>query len=332
MLSAKKSFITKGNMKMSDIRKRVIAILAVACMALTAATGCSSKNNDSSSSSAVNDAGAFDDSFENVKNEDNNIIAMPFQTGKPGDGNPFVSAPDNVDLNADDPVDNAAKPTGAGTSTDVEPPTEIVTVTDAEGEPVTDSQGEPVTEVVTVPSANGGGNSGNNNSGNGNNNTTDAPAEEYVSKTENMYCLWMDISKNENFMFNGQVIKATFKLKDGIPNRDYPVRFNPDLSSIAGQTVVPDSIIQGAIRVGSGIDAQDASSVDGVVMYGDNISANAGDTVDYYINIKNNPGLAGMLVWVYYDSNAMDLVGMKAAGEFAEIANRTQTGTSANEE
>jgi len=332
---------------MSDIRKRVIAILAVACMALTAATGCSSKNKDNSSASNANDAEVFDDSFENVKNEDNNIIAMPFQTGKPGDGNPFVSAPENVDLDADDPVESASKPAGAGTSTDVEAPTEIVTVTDADGEPVTDSQGEPVTEIVTSPSSNSNGNSGNNNSGSnnggnsndgsnngesGNNNTTDAPDEEYVSSTDNMYCLWMDISKNENFMFNGQIIKVTFKLKDGIPNRDYPVRFNPDLSSIAGQTVVPDDIIQGTIRVGSGIEAQDVSSNDGVVMYGDNISANAGDTVDYYINLKNNPGLAGMLVWVYYDSNAMELVGMKAAGEFAEIANRTQTGTSANNE
>lgn len=312
---------------MSDIRKRVIAILAVACMALTAATGCSNKNKDNSSSKA-NDAEVFDDSFENVKNEDNNIIAMPFQTGKPGDGNPFVSAPADVDLNAEDPV-AATNPAGAGTSTDVEAPTEIVTVTDAEGEPVTDSQGEPVTEVVTVPSANGNGNSGNNNNSS---ETTDVSAENYVSSTDNMYCLWMDLSTNENFVFNGQVIKVTFKLKDGIPNRDYPVRFNPDLSSIAGQTVTPDSIVQGAIRVGSGIDAQNVSSSDGLVMYGDNISANAGDTVDYYINIENNPGLAAMLVWVYYDSNAMEIVSMKSAGEFAEISNRPQTGTSANNE
>lgn len=319
-------------MKMSDIRKRVIAILAVACMALTAATGCSSKNKDNPSSSSGTGAEVFDDSFETIKNDDNNVVGYPFQIGKSGDNGLGLVAPDGVDLNADDPVAETVKPTGAGTSTDVEAPTEVVEVTDAAGEPVTDAEGEPVTEIVTVPSSGGNSSSGGN-VGSGNE-TTNVSADDYVSNTDAMYCLWMDIDKNVNFVFNDQVFKVTFKLKDNIPNRDYPVRINPDLSSVAGQTVHADSILQGTIRVGSDIEAQDASSMSGFVISCDKISANAGDTVDYYISMKDNPGLAAVLMWVYYDKNAMEIENIVPAGEFANIATKRtqQVGTSAIEE
>ena len=143
-----------------------------------------------------------------------------------------------------------------------------------------------------------------------------------------MYCLWMDISKDEPFYFEGEFIKITFKLKDNIPERDYPERINPDFSSIAGQTITADQVGQGTIRVGSDIEAQDFSSATGFVTYADNVSAKPGETIDYYINIKNNPGLAAFIVWFYYDANAMDVVSVTSAGEFEDIASKPQTGTS----
>ena len=118
----------------------------------------------------------------------------------------------------------------------------------------------------------------------------------------------------------------TFKLKDNIPEKDYAVRFTPDFSSLRGVSQKP-KVIQGDIRVGGSIDPQNVSGESGFVAYVDNVSAKAGDTVDYYINLKNNPGLAGMLVWVYYDSNAMDIVSLSAAGDYAKIAKGTQTGS-----
>ena len=334
-MSAKQFYDRKEIFKMNDITKKIIAVAAVACMAFSSVTACSDKN--SSSSSKNDDTSAFDSEYEVIKNEDNNVVGLPFQTGKSGDGNPFASDSGDVDLNEDDPV---ADTTSANNSGNAATTTSIVTVTDSNGETVTDAQGEPVTEIVTSP-ANSDNNSGNNNNNNNNTNnggsnnggnsntvTTTPSAEDYVSSTDKMYCLWMDISKDEPFYFEGEFIKITFKLKDNIPERDYPVRINPDFSSIAGQTITADQVGQGTIRVGSDIEAQDFSSATGFVTYADNVSAKPGETIDYYINIKNNPGLAAFIVWFYYDANAMDVVSVTSAGEFEDIASKPQTGTS----
>jgi len=37
-----------------------------------------------------------------------------------------------------------------------------------------------------------------------------------------------------------------------------------------------------------------------------------------------------MLVWVYYDSNAMEVKEIYPSGEFSEFAKRTQTGSKPN--
>ncbi len=306
---------------MSNFRKKAIALASVACVALTSFASCmdsksssssnagskadsnvsenatdadgntvANANNGNGSGSSGNGSSGGDVDFENIVNDQGQVVVTPFQSGSSDDFG--IPAPE-VDLDSDDPV---AK----------EPATEIVEVTEANGEKATDSAGNVVTQIVTKPA--------------------DSSAENYKSKTESKYCFWIDISKDSDYVFNDQFIKVTFNLKDNIPNRDYPVRFNPDLSSVAGKTITPDKVVQGTIRVGGDIDAQNVSSESGFVVYGDNVSAKAGDTVDYYLNIKNNPGLAGILVWVYYDANAMEVESIRPAGEFANFA-KTKVGS-----
>ncbi len=305
---------------MSNFRKKAIALASVACVALTSFASCMDSKSSSSSnagskadsnvsenatdadgntvananngngSGSGNGSSGGDVDFENIVNDQGQVVVTPFQSGSSDDFG--IPAPE-VDLDSDDPV---AK----------EPATEIVEVTEANGEKATDSAGNVVTQIVTKPA--------------------DSSAENYKSKTESKYCFWIDISKDSDYVFNDQFIKVTFNLKDNIPDRDYPVRFNPDLSSVAGKTITPDKVVQGTIRVGGDIAAQNVSSESGFVVYGDNVSAKAGDTVDYYLNIKNNPGLAGILVWVYYDANAMDVESIRPAGEFANFA-KTKVGS-----
>ena len=304
----------KGRKTMNNSRKKAIALAAVVCVAFSSLVSCLDKNGGSSdntgsnpnpagsSDSSGSQQSATDDNIESIKNEDGNVVITPFQSGSPDDFSATGMPGGNDDLSVDDPTS----------------PTEIVEVTEANGEKATDAQGQVVTEIVTKP--------------------TDA-SSEYVSKTDKRYCLWIDISadpdqgsKNgvtiteDGYAFNAQIIKVTFKLKDNIPEKDYAVRFNPDFSTLRAQSLKP-KVIQGNIRVGGTIDPQDVSGESSFVAYGDNVSAKAGDTVDYYINLKNNPGLAAMLVWVYYDSNAMDVVSVSAAGEYAKIAKGTQTGS-----
>ena len=277
---------------MSNIRKRIIALTAVACMAATSAVSCSSaKSSSNNGGQSVNiQDNTMDDGLEHESNEAGNIVKTPFQSGSPQDfANTGLTPPDaDVDLDSADPVSK-------------EPATEIVEVTEANGEKATDANGNVVTQIVTKP-------------------TEASGSSDYKSKMESRYCLWVDISKDSDYIFNDQFIKVTFKLKDGIPEKDYPVRFTPDFSSVAGVSTHPDKVIQGNIRVGGSIEAQDVSSETGFVAYGDNVSAKPGDTVDYYINLKNNPGLAAILVWVYYDANAMEVTKLMPAGEFAEFA------------
>ena len=292
---------------MTDIRKKAIALAAVACVAITSAASCSKKGASSSNNGTSTGSNSSSQSsanggptLENLENASGAVVITPFQTGSPADlANTGLTPPDtDIDLDSDDPQ----------TKTTTQPATEIVEVTEANGEKATDANGAVVTQVVTKP--------------------TEA-SSDYKSKTDSRYCMWIDISKDSDYVFNGDFIEVVFKLKDNIPNKDYPVRFNPDFSTIAGKSISPDSVIQGNIRVGGTIDDQDVSSETGFVAYGDNVSAKAGDEVTYHINLKNNPGLAAMLVWVYYDSNAMEVEGIYPSGEFAKFA-RTQTGSKPN--
>lgn len=292
---------------MTDFRKKAIALAAVACMAITSAASCtkksaSSTSNNGSGSGSAQTASNNGPTLENIENDNGAVVVTPFQTGSPADlAASGLTPPDtDVDLDSDDPQ----------TKTTTQPATEIVEVTEANGEKATDANGAVVTEIVTKP--------------------TDASSSDYTSKTDSRYCLWIDISKDSDYIFNGDFIEVVFKLKDNIPNKDYPVRFNPDLSTVAGKSVTPDKVIQGNIRVGGDIEEQDVSSETGFVAYGDNVSAKAGDEVIYHINLKNNPGIAAMLVWVYYDSNAMDIEGIYPSGEFSSFAKKTQTGAKPN--
>lgn len=281
---------------MTNFRKKAIALAAVACVAVTSAASCSKKqasstNNGTSAGSNSSSQAASNNmpTLENIENASGAVVVTPFQTGSPAD------IANGIDLDSDDPQ----------TKSTTQAATEVVEVTQANGEKVTDANGAVVTEIVTK--------------------TTEASGE-YTSKTDSRYCMWLDISKDSDYVFNGDFIEVVFKLKDNIPNKDYPVRFNPDFASVAGKSVSPDKVIQGNIRVGGDIEEQNVSSETGFVAYGDNVSAKPGDEITYHINLKNNPGLAAMLVWVYFDTNAMEVEGIYPSGEFEKFASTATTG------
>ena len=193
---------------MSNFRKKAIALASVACVALTSFASCMDSKSSSSNAgskadsnvsenatdadgntvananngngSSGNGSSGGDVDFENIVNDQGQVVVTPFQSGSSDDFG--IPAPE-VDLDSDDPV---AK----------EPATEIVEVTEANGEKATDSAGNVVTQIVTKPA--------------------DSSADNYKSKTESKYCFWIDISKDSDYVFNDQFIKVTFNLKDNI--------------------------------------------------------------------------------------------------------------------
>lgn len=316
---------------MKNFKKRLIALVSLTCVALSAFAGCADKENSSNSS----------------KNESSEepVNAVPFQWG--GEDDDITM--DGVEINKDDPVkadhvepskssdesssSNESSKSEEGTTGYVagEPVTEIVPVTEANGEPVTQADGQPVTEVKTITNStpqpdNSSGN--NNNNSNNNSNVKSNTDSDYVSNTKGKYAMWIDISKDENFVFNDSFIRVTMKVKDDAPNGIYDISIDPDLSSIAGVSIIPDTIMNGSIKVGDvAADAVDPSTMNGFAVYGDQISAKQGDTIEFCINMKDNPGLAALCVWYYYDSNAFEIIDCVPDGEFAEVSrNSTQMG------
>ncbi|MDE6426915.1 MAG: hypothetical protein K2K89_12400 [Ruminococcus sp.] len=341
---------------MNNFKKRIIALISLTCVALSMFTGCADgdgKNSDSDKKSK---------NSENSQVQDMELTAVPFKWGSHEDDALTI---DGVDINKDDPVKaDHVDPTkstdeSSETATDKqestayiagEPITEVVTVTEANGQAVTEAGGQPVTEVKIIanatpePDNNASDNStpenAENTSAENNQNAdpdattapnTAAETSEYVSNTKQMYAMWIDISKNKDFVFNGSIIKVTFKVKEDAPDGIYNISLNPDLSTIEGVEIIPDTILNGSIKVGNGAaEAVDPSSMNGFTVYGDNLSAKQGDTVEFSINMKDNPGLAALVLRYYYDSNALEVVNCVPDGEFAAVSkNSTQTGEKA---
>ncbi|MBO5318561.1 MAG: hypothetical protein IJY29_02940 [Ruminococcus sp.] len=308
---------------MNSLKKRLISLVLLTCVALSSFAGCSnndksskkddsSDNNKTSQTDAATDpaekttaAPILDSPIEFVTDENGNFISFPMQSAEIGNVSGGESNSGGLDLNGQDPESIDVSPS-IPSSSNSEPATEVVEVTNPQGEPVTDDAGNKTTEHVTVAG-------------------TENKAEDYKSVTTGNYILWMDISKNEDFIFNDEFVKITFEVKEGIPDGEYPITFVTDFSTIKGVTLNPTKVINGSITVGGDAKkGEDVSNMSEFVVYGDNVSCKQGETVDFYIRTKNNPGLAATLLWFYYDSNAMTVKtnSVKPAGEFAEISKR----------
>lgn len=285
---------------MKNSRKKVIAIVTLASIVLASFAGCSGKGD---SAASLTDA----------------QTKTPFQYGF---NDSDSSNDDPYNLNEQDPTDEDSSGSGETvseyepvTDDNGEPVTTYVVVTDSNGEEVTDTDGSKVTTAETVTTVV---------------TKDDNSSSSYKPHTKRAYALWLDISKgDEGYYFEDSFIKVTFKVKDDIPDGAYDVKIaDPDFSSIKGQVVTPDEVYHGKVFVNTDAEKQvDYSSETGLVVAGDYVSAKQGDEITFCFNIKNNPGLAAMCFWFEYDENAMELINCEADGEFAEIANSTETGT-----
>jgi len=314
----------KGITIMKNLRQRIIALAAFMCVAAASFASCSSSKSSTNKADV-----AGDEAIAIVTDANGNMVAAPFQDGSPESG--ILSIPG---INAPDPVKPAEPETeyvpvteaGGQAATEYVPATdangeaatEYVPVTEANGEAVTEAGGEivttavQVTQAITVTQA-----------------VTVAPTEDsYVDDTQMRYIFWLDIEKDIDYKFEGKFAKISFKVKDTAAERVYPITIDPDISTVGGKSLNRSiKVVNGAIGVGKQVEAQDISNIDGSVVYADKVSANKGDTIDFYISFDNNPGVAAIMTWVSYDANAFEWKGIQPCGEFEAIAKtRTMTG------
>lgn len=328
---------------MKNYKKKFLVTALISAFAVSAFSGCS--NNKEESSESI----------------DESVMKQPISFNfDPGNDN---DTSDGEDLNAADPTDAAessgSESSGSGnesseediedieyievTEADGQPVTTYIVVTDDKGQPATDSKGETQTTAVKVTSTvkNNNNNNNNNNNGNsGNSNqseTTTASgnsgnsSSDYVSKTKSAYAMWLDISKNEDFIFNDEFIQITFRIKEDTPEGVYDVKIsNPDFASLADnvKSVMPDTVLNGKVYVSEDAQPQrEVTDSDGFCVYADNVSAKPGEEVTVTFSMKNNPGLCAINFWFDYDQNAMEIVKGEAVGEFGDISNDTSFGS-----
>lgn len=147
----------------------------------------------------------------------------------------------------------------------------------------------------------------------------DKVPDGYEPKQASDYVIWLDVSEERDFIFNGEFVLVTMKIKEDAPDGVYPIVIDTDLSDVEGNKIVSDKDISGSICINSKAEPFDGDSTDDFVFYGDSVSCKPGDTVEFNINIANNPGLAAFRILIYYDSNAIEIEDMEAAGEFKKI-------------
>ncbi|MBR4627275.1 MAG: hypothetical protein IKO47_06200 [Ruminococcus sp.] len=143
----------------------------------------------------------------------------------------------------------------------------------------------------------------------------------YVSDYKSKHFIWLDVKKEIDYVFNGKFIKISLKVKDSTPSGNYPVHVVPDVSTVMGKCLNREiNVSDGEIAVGkNSTDSNGIANDNAPSIYADKISAQPGETVDYYVYFDNNPGIAAFLLKISYDSNAFDWISTETCGEFADI-------------
>lgn len=323
-----------------------IAVL-LACFLGMAAVGCSgdndssSKNNDAAEVSAATLPVETDEQGEAVTDASGNEVlasgATDFMVKEIeftwGNQNSSDDSSSQDATEATDSNGNAVTTTAAGGSSNSATPangnasngnsnnasngnSEVVTsyaaVTDDSGNKVVDDNGKVVTEVVTTPSGNGGA------VVDPNQNT----AAPYTEKLDTFQAYWMDMTKSQDIVFNGDMINVTFKVKETAPDGNYVIhlsdsQYSSEFANWDAKALVP-SVTNGCITVGSATpEVQTATNASDFVLTADSVTAKQGDEVTVSFNIADNPGMVAFVLRFQYDCNALEIVDAEVGDDCA---------------
>lgn len=305
---------------MRNVYKKIIAIALVAAIGSTLGA-CDkkdkSKDKDKSSSSVSKSAD------ESVSNEDESASDDESISADSVDSEQASAAlKQNLTVTLDDQdsqegaaennqdateSDGSSGSNSSGNASNGSGSNQYVEVTNDKGEVQTDANGNAETKAV---SGNG--------SANGNGGSVSDP--NYVSKTTIAKTYWLDMTKSENYVFDGEFLVATFKVKDTTPDGSYPIDITKaDVANWEVETLAPD-LINGYVTVGNAQAPSVDSPTDGnFTISVDSITAKTGDTIEVKFNISNNPGLVAFVFNFSFDSNALEYQGLSVGKDAEDI-------------
>lgn len=163
--------------------------------------------------------------------------------------------------------------------------------------------------------------SGGNNSSNADSSSSGNSGEVVRPEYKDIQTLWFNSNLAGNISFDGEFLLFTFKIKDNAANGTYPITFTKtDIADYGSATekssLVDVKVIEGSVTVGG--TAKKGETVSGSVfaMTASNESGNAGDQVTVVVDLKNNPGFAGVDIHLQYDSNVLEVVKTSSGKDF----------------
>lgn len=284
-----------------NIKKKLLAITLVCAIAASFAA-CSDKNESGSQVQANADVQATLSSEELQQLEKQELTITPFNESADNQEDPVESSnSDNSsenNVNSDSQSNNSDSNSSNNNSSDNDNVTPSIDASSLLEE----------TGVVIV--------TGENDSNQENNNQQSNIGDSVTGNKQIMQAWWLDLSKKQNFVFDGEFITADFKIKEGTANGTYPITIEwLDFSSWEGKSVAFNGT-DGAVVVGSEAEANSFRNDGSPEIMAENVSGNPGDTVTVRFQMKNNPGIVACVFRFGYDSDALEYVGGGEGADF----------------
>lgn len=308
---------------MNQTKKRIYAAILAAAMTLPAfACGEKIESGDDStaeiSNSAVDNSSAADsDADVNADSQDNNgdsksadSQAADSKSGNDASADANVVIDENGAQNhklvfeqpkieEDEPIVSTKRAADGNI---------YVAKTDINGAVVTEANGSEATELYT-----------------GSTNAA-SYAKDYEPNIKSYQAYWLDISKKQDFVFDGNLLEFEVKVKDNVPDGIYPVEvYFADLSNYSANTddnaAKLDAVkfIPGYICVNSDAPEKPALGTD-MTLTPDTVSAKPGETVRMNLRVDNNPGIVAFVIRMSYDDNAISIEDAGAGSDLGKRA------------
>lgn len=309
---------------MKNVYKKILTIALVAAIGST--IGACGKNNKTNNNTADDSSSASVDETVTVETlnaeeaskalKQNLTVQIDDQDSEEDATEANQDATEGDDSDSDNGNNNNDDNSGSNSSVVVE----YVEVTNAQGEVQTDSNGVAETESVTKTNSSNGNNSGNGSNGNNSGSGTTVSNSDYVSKTSVAKTYWLDMTNEGDYVFDGEFLVATFKIKDTTPDGNYPVEITKaDVANWDAETLDPE-LFNGYVTVGNAETPSVETPTDGTFSFSvDSVTAKAGDTIDVVFKINSNPGLVAFVFNFSFDSNALEYQGLSVGTDAEDI-------------
>jgi hypothetical protein len=135
------------------------------------------------------------------------------------------------------------------------------------------------------------------------------------SEMKELKAFWLDMSKRGDYIFDGDIVRLQFKIKDTakvgdvakieMTHTDFS-NWGNDQLGIDPQTVIPD-VINGSITVGDTPEAI-GGALSNFTLYVNNGAGKPGDTVTVTLDLARNPGFVAFFLKFSYDASILEYV------------------------